>query len=479
MNSFKTSKKPGLKAPLSCGACLLLLALVACKGGGGKSPQVRPAEPKVQAETPNPAPLLQHFEPAAGIPGTAVTLRGAHFTLESKVTFHGGVPARWELLNDHSILAWVPAGSASGPITIETKGGSVSSTPFTILPSRADALDAPFVEVPNSRDHKTRKVDFPGHRRTQQYEFFSLPKAPVFHPYHPYDPGDGSLRNPDKGTLQVNLNLKLPEAFYPALPASVRAKVAELALEPGHVDIFVVSQDQPWTSATPMLFRPHYWTDPDAPANGTYDKATRIHAGIFEAPGGVHFQGSPSGAFLEAGVQVHPDENTVIVSSPDNLGVAGLDPDHSQAFWTLTSTGTRAAATLHLILNDADQEALEELMPGMNTLRELVTQLEGSTLLAPTPMVASLKALTRPQATLTQLAAGASRKWIIAGNGFTGATAVSAGGHPLPAARFTVKDDTLLVVKLPAGTPLPCDLVITTPLGVSEPVHLAAAENRK
>ena len=159
----------------------------------------------------------------------------------------------------------------------------------------------------------------------------------------------------------------------------------------------MVSQDQPWLA--PMLFRPHYWTDPEAPRNGTYHTHRQIQAGIFGAEPSVHFVGHTPGEWIEAEVVVHPqqdgDPDSLVLSSPDNMAVAGLSPEQSQAFWTLTRCGDRAAATLHLLLNDADQATLEGLLPSSPTLRALLDQLQASPL-ATTPMVASLKALTLP-----------------------------------------------------------------------------------
>jgi len=273
---------------------------------------------------------------------------------------------------------------------------AVAPAPFTVLPSRAATLALPFVPVAKTNELLGAQLDFPVAARTRQYEELSFPKAPLFHPYHPLDLETGSLRE-DKLFCQVTLNLHLPEAFFPALPAEVRAKVKELGLKPSQVEVRVVSQDQPWLA--PMLFRPHYWTDPDAPRNGTYHLSRRIQAGIFGAGPTVHFVGHTPGAWVEAPVIVHPeadaDPGSLIVSSPENLAVAGLNPHHTQAFWTLTRCGDRAAATLHLLLDDADQATLEGLVPVSATPRQLLDHLQTSPL-GPTAVGASLKALTLP-----------------------------------------------------------------------------------
>jgi hypothetical protein len=460
-------------APLLSVICALAV-LAGCRGKSKAPVAPAPANPAA------PKLAISAVEPGSATPGSAITVRGSQFAPEVRVFFPDGQIARVSWIDAATLKVWVPAGARSGDLRVEYPGGGASA-PFTVLPARAAALDLPFVQVPDSNDGKTCKLDFPGPRRTRQYEPLCFPKAPIFHPYHPLDQNDGSLR-PGKLLCQVSLNLQLPKAFFPALPASIQTRLAELKLGPDQVDLLVVSQDQPWMG--PMLFRPHYWTDPEAPATGTYDQRHRVQAGIFEAEPGIQFVGHTPGEWVEGEVIVHPGGDW-IVSSPNNLAVSGLNEFHSRSFWTLVQCGDRAAATLHLMLSDGDQAHLEALTLKIGTLRELVQQVEHSAL-ADTPMAASLKALTRPLVTSSLVVAakprvqhpgrsGAPSKprpciYELLGNGFTGTRAVTLGGKDVN--RFRVIDDTRLKVILhdPAGDG---ELVVTTPLGASAPVKLA------
>ena len=457
----------------------ILLTLAGCKGGGKvqpKAPTPIPSEPQAATLT------VTSFEPKAAAPGAALLLRGSRFTQDAQVCFNGTlrVPSQW--LSSTLLKVWVPEGAATGSIQVETAAGSATATaPFTVLPSRSAALAMPFVVVPSSNDGRTCKVDFPGPRRTAQYDGLYLPMAPVFHPYHPMDLTDDSLR-PGKVASQMNVNLKLPEAFHPVLPDSLKAKLAELALAPGQVDILVVSQDQPW--AAPMLFRPHYWLVPEAPSHqADYNVTREVQAGIFEGGADVHFVGHTPGEWVSGSVSVHSAEEHLVVSSPDNLAVAGLNPFHSRAFWTLTQCGPRAAATLHLMFDDADQATLEGLMLRAGNLKQLIHLMEHSPLGA-TPMTASLKALNRPVITgMRSYRPRRPRKALhqlpptftileILGNGFTGATAVTTSGKPAP--QWSVLDDTRMRVVLnnrDANT----GVVITTPMGTAGTANLAKA----
>jgi large repetitive protein len=74
------------------------------------------------------APLLDGFVPPFGAPGTDVFIEGANFTNLTAVRF-GGIPATvfnapWPA----RITARVPAGAPTGPVTVVTTGGSISSS---------------------------------------------------------------------------------------------------------------------------------------------------------------------------------------------------------------------------------------------------------------------------------------------------------------------------------------------------------------
>jgi hypothetical protein len=81
------------------------------------------------------APALGSFTPAAGAPGTTVTITGQNFTdglvpatpIVSAVTFGGVNAASFTVVNDTTITAVAPAGGIDGRIAVTTPLGTVTS----------------------------------------------------------------------------------------------------------------------------------------------------------------------------------------------------------------------------------------------------------------------------------------------------------------------------------------------------------------
>jgi hypothetical protein len=81
-------------------------------------------------------PSLISFTPIAGVPGTDVTLQGSGLTLVARVLFGGIAAQHFTVTSDSQIVATVPAGAVTGPITVITPSGQGSSSnPFTVLPA--------------------------------------------------------------------------------------------------------------------------------------------------------------------------------------------------------------------------------------------------------------------------------------------------------------------------------------------------------
>jgi hypothetical protein len=72
-------------------------------------------------------PALVGFAPASGAPGTTVTITGGHLSNATSVKF-GGIEALFSVVDDSTITATVPATAVSGPISVTTPGGTVSSS---------------------------------------------------------------------------------------------------------------------------------------------------------------------------------------------------------------------------------------------------------------------------------------------------------------------------------------------------------------
>ena len=79
-----------------------------------------------------PAPTLTSFSPATGGIGTGVTITGTNFTGTTSVKFNG-VAAPYIVTTATTIATTVPSGATTGPISVATYGGVVTSTgSFTV-----------------------------------------------------------------------------------------------------------------------------------------------------------------------------------------------------------------------------------------------------------------------------------------------------------------------------------------------------------
>jgi hypothetical protein len=93
------------------------------------------------APSPAPLPTVSKFSPTSGVVGTTVTIHGSGLLLAS-VKF-GGVNATILSTTAKSVQALVPAGAASGPITLTTFTGTATSpAPFTVSPPQLPSISA-------------------------------------------------------------------------------------------------------------------------------------------------------------------------------------------------------------------------------------------------------------------------------------------------------------------------------------------------
>ena len=78
-------------------------------------------------------PHIASFTPTSGAVGTSVTISGSGFTQTIGIGFGDTKPAKFTVNSDSEITATVPSGAKTGPIYIETKGGTSASTQvFTV-----------------------------------------------------------------------------------------------------------------------------------------------------------------------------------------------------------------------------------------------------------------------------------------------------------------------------------------------------------
>ncbi len=240
-------------------------------------------------------------------------------------------------------------------------------------------MQAEFAPPPHERADPARiDLDI---GRTEQYHL-GLPKAPVFHPYHPLGNAAGNTppARTNHGAPAVLVAAKFPLAFYDNLPLTIRETLAQQQIPNGNVDILFDTQDLPWEDDTPINFRPHYWTDPDAPYVGTYKIQSNLQVGFFAPDRELSIAGQSPGELRPHTILVHPykaDRESLILSSPDNMQVPNLNWQNSSSMWSVVikKEDNRAAVTLHWLLNDRDQAQLAALTARASNMTDLVTKL--------------------------------------------------------------------------------------------------------
>jgi uncharacterized repeat protein (TIGR01451 family) len=83
-------------------------------------------------------PVITSFAPASGLPGTNVVLTGQNFLGATAVRF-GGVTATFTPpTNNTTLVATVPAGAQTGPITVVAPAGTNASSQSFVLDYRSD-----------------------------------------------------------------------------------------------------------------------------------------------------------------------------------------------------------------------------------------------------------------------------------------------------------------------------------------------------
>ncbi|HEX2093274.1 MAG TPA: IPT/TIG domain-containing protein [Longimicrobiaceae bacterium] len=97
----------------------------------------------VQLAVSSAAPVITAFTPTSGPVGTAVTISGSNLAGATAVRFNGVAAASFSVTSPGSIVAIVPQGATSGPISVTTPGGTATSPgSFTLPPPASVTLSA-------------------------------------------------------------------------------------------------------------------------------------------------------------------------------------------------------------------------------------------------------------------------------------------------------------------------------------------------
>jgi hypothetical protein len=105
-------------------ALLSLLAALAACGGGSSAPAGPP---------PVPPPTLTTFTPSAGVVGSTVAISGTSFKGVTGVKFNGTPDPTFIVTFETQLMATVPVGATTGPITVTSATGvATSAASFTV-----------------------------------------------------------------------------------------------------------------------------------------------------------------------------------------------------------------------------------------------------------------------------------------------------------------------------------------------------------
>lgn len=237
-------------------------------------------------------PVLTGVEPLAALPGAEVTLTGRNLLRASQVTFGGvSLEGRFTVVSDTEVRVRMSddgeAGTAGLLGIVTPAGATVFGQPCRFLDSRIHAFRQFLAGDPEGLP----LLGFEAFRRAAPYGL-KLPLAPVFHPLYPsrreLTPGTPSSR-PGFDAPTFTLGLHLPQAFYPVLPAALRARIEARNIPRDRVDILVSSQDNIYDGGGGLPqrdwyeFKPQYWLYQDVPFEDYPLSLARIEAGLFRA----------------------------------------------------------------------------------------------------------------------------------------------------------------------------------------------------
>ena len=195
------------------------------------------------------------------------------------------------------------------------------------------------------------------------------------------------------------------------------------------------------------------------------------------------------------GISTHgPGVNVegAVIASGNTEPMGGFDLNRSTGLWSLVrelpplppapdNTGPRpqvgrAAVTLHLLFNDADQVVLNALTPTVHTVQELAGALSRN--LSASHGVQMLLELGRPvvnTVTPGPVDGAGNQVLTLTGTCLTGSAAVLLNGAAVPAAILNPVSDAIVKVTVPAAAAAGATLSVQSAFGSSDPVPVPAS----
>ncbi len=200
---------------------------------------------------------------------------------------------------------------------------------------------------------------------THQYNS-DFPTAPIIHPYNL----DDTVQ--DQKRMFIPLRIKLPiQSYYWNLPENVLQAIQQIPSD--KLDLFFIAQNNVWKREADLLYRPHYWVFPNAPAYGNFNQGFSAKITFLPVPFGTTIS-HQHGPFADGGFSVHPGEDGRVVSSGVNCSIENLiqgKKNQSLAFFSLIECNSRYALTLHWLLTENDETHLKNINHGRRNNKTL------------------------------------------------------------------------------------------------------------
>ena len=399
-----------------------------------------------------PAPAITGFSPASGPVGTLVQISGSGFNTATGVSF-GGVSAAFSANSDTQLVAVVPSGAATGPISISGPGGTgLSTAAFTVTASATPTVTGftpaggpvgTLVQIGGTNFTSVSDVTFGGVEASFTVNSESQITAVV-----PSGAATGpiSVTTPDgTGTSAASFTVG---ATGPAISGFTPTT--------GPVGTLVQISGSGFTGATRLKFR-------TTAAHFTVGSDTKITATV---PSGAVT--GPLVVTTPGGTAVSPAFFTVPGTTIPVPAITGFTPTSGTAGTVVTLTGSGfygasavsfngTPATTYTVVNDGQITAT---VPSGATTGPVSVMTPGGT----GTSAGSFTVSTPPAITgFTPASGPVGTSVTLTGTGFTGATAVAIGGT---AATFSVASDTQITATVAAGT-TSGTITVTAPAGTA------------
>jgi hypothetical protein len=397
---------------------------------------------------------LSSFTPVSGPVGTEVTVTGSDFTAVTDVAF-GGVSASYSVDSSSQLRATVPASASTGPITVTTGSGSVSSA-----------------------------------------QAFLVGNAPVVSSFSPASGGVGSLV-----TITGSDLFEATGVAFNGTAASftvISSTVIEAAVPAGAVSgpISVTTPFGTGTSAGSFTVGSGPVVSTFSPLSGNVGDPVTIDGANLSGASVVAFNGTsasfspvsdfriaatvPSGA-TTGPIRVDNAFGSTLTSTDFVVGnapvIAGFSPAVGAAASQVTVSGANLATASTVSFNGtsavfqviSDSQITATVPAGATSGPIAVATPLGTATSATSFQVGSAPSLTG----FTPASGPAGTQVSIAGTGLGGASAVAFNGT---AATFTVQSDSQITASVPAGATTG-PISVATPLGTGtslEPFTVSA-----